>query len=1173
MDIATGNWFEYLREEVLTEGLRDIGLPEFVVDFIEEAMPTSPEKAKVYAGNEWKKSMTTGNLQTLQFTAVNYLIDQYGDYVIADKLGREGQPTDVAARAYKPDTSDSEHENKFLSKEEGEQAKQIKFVIQNLKNVLAKPMGAWRKAFMKAVKALSKAGIPSEKVESTQEYLKLLLQQEFRNWWYRYDLLFAWLNSEPTNYEYIKGEESLRHAYAVAQDDLNNREDPEYIIHTFDDGSYWYNLDVSNCAVEGERMGHCGSDSRGVLVSLRKKKGKRKESSSYVTMTWGAGEQTIYQIKGRSNDAPPVEVWDHIDWFIKEMDIESVEETGEHSNDAEGIGEMTEYLQTRNRGVSFEGAVDVDAIQEALDEIANNYDGEQTSISAEAMGPEEHGGDAGVYITMNGYASMEIELRWAGFKEEDGFYIPTLGPRTATSDATTDDKLSPIPINSWGSEAREFEDETGFDAMGWDIPGEDVETEWSMQMKEGSHPPDHEGEAGDTGPMMAVLHVEWRTSETETADDVDDAARSFENFASEMENYDESYDDHYAEVRGKMAQHGYIAKTTYDRDREEMAAYDMDHWKVWEDKAGLEFWFRPHRQSDSLVNSGGDVGKIPMDIMMWAHDEGRSGHIEGLFTRMFGSAPQGRPRRIENADLNRNMARNLEKLYAEQEASNPAQETLPFGQGYEGAPPHAVLAKDSRFVIEPETKYHGEGSGAYPNMPINWRYTIGVDHTASTEEIQTVKDIVKYFNENPDMVQGAAEKTIRDAMASIAALAAATKSDVMSGKRPQTAIQRIQSRYDAAAHSGDTNAERIILIVHWIKDNFDQMSEPERYVAWFKYLQPIKDGYFNLARSGDIEMDDDANLGMPKNWTKEVQDQMKAMKAFSGTVRDYSGIERGVPLAGTLGEPQPVGESAEQQIERMERLLQEKDPHYDLRIYSIKIDVAVQKDVGGEIQETQTEIRGIEGVTTVRTVGLTRHLPQALGATYEIKFELLGATSRVKYRDRVLLPGLRGVKGLRITGVSPIHRTNVRGTIRTVRENKQLLEYGYGGTKAGLGFQAQRSQAMETPRMSLVDVAADWMQGGVMAYDVAMNTTDMRYHVMMPVSELLPYRSREFRAPKDAFDGMYHHFIQKGAQAPVYVAIGKNGRIRITGNEDLVWFAKRSGLQELPVFLSYQNQV
>ena len=61
MDISTGNWFEYLREEVLTEGIRDIGLPEFVIDRIEEAMPNASEKAKMYIGNNWKKS--TGSMR------------------------------------------------------------------------------------------------------------------------------------------------------------------------------------------------------------------------------------------------------------------------------------------------------------------------------------------------------------------------------------------------------------------------------------------------------------------------------------------------------------------------------------------------------------------------------------------------------------------------------------------------------------------------------------------------------------------------------------------------------------------------------------------------------------------------------------------------------------------------------------------------------------------------------------------------------------------------------------------------------------------------------------------------------------------------------------------------------------------------------------------------------
>ena len=194
-------------------------------------------------------------------------------------------------------------------------------------------------------------------------------------------------------------------------------------------------------------------------------------------------------------------------------------------------------------------------------------------------------------------------------------------------------------------------------------------------------------------------------------------------------------------------------------------------------------------------------------------------------------------------------------------------------------------------------------------------------------------------------------------------------------------------------------------------------------------------------------------------------------------------------------------------------------------------------------------------------------------ATYEIKFELVGSIGRVKYRDKILIPNLMQIKGLRILRVSPIHRTNVRGTLRTVRE-ELIKEAGFGGEYGGsaVGFNHSTTK-IPSNRMDLESIAADWSAGSVMAYDAPMDTTDMRYHVMMPVEDLLKYIGREFRAPMDAFDGMYQNFIKNGAEAPVYVAVGKNNRVKITGNEDLIWFAKRAGLRELPVFLSYQKQV
>jgi len=1090
--------------------------------------------------------------------------------MVGDERAATGEIVARTITPYRIDRDVGPQQRAQYDDETIEQNKKIAFVVQNVKAAIGKPCGTWRKSFMKATKALSKVGVPSEKVEKAKEFLQQFYISEFRRWWNHHDVLFSWLNSEPTNYELIKGKE-VGEANDFAEEDLKSREDPENVIHTFEDGSYWYNLDTSHCSVEGERMGHCGGDTRGTLVSLRKRYPGRKASSSYVTMTWedeGYGGNYLYQIKGRSNDAPPHESWDHIDWFIKNLGITAVQESGEHSNDYDGFVEMNNYLASQNPGVSFTGAVDEAAIQEAINEVVNNYEGENSSISGEVYGPDDHGGDAGVYAYMNAHCNIQIDLGWKGFEYRNNEYTPTLGP----DDTTQDERFHPIPGNTWGTESREFLSETEIENIEWDLPGEG-ELEWEVTMLVGAQP---EGEEiNPDAPATAHLEIEIRMAEQEGIEDEDDATRNAQYFADQvMENFEDKYAEIHEHIRSKLAEEGYAAKTAFDREQQGMSEMGLDHWKVYKDGPKLEFWFRRSKHQDNAVmNSGGEVGSVPQLVKMWGFDETRDGHIDGIYSRMFGSRPApGRPVRIENDDLSRNMARNLEKLYRAAEQPAAGQQQLALGDEYKAPPPSLVLAKDSRFIIMPETTHQAE---RYPTMLLNWKYEIAVDAKSSVEEVETVKKIVKYFNEHPDMVEEAAEETIRVPLESMKALADATKNDVMSGKWVQSAIQAIDSRYGGRAMSGsDEWAERIIMIAKWIKENFDQMDEVEKWVAWYKYLSPLKEARFNMAREGDIEMDDNDNLGRPAGWKKKVQDQLKQLGTYGGTVRDYSGVQRGEPLAGTLGEPVPVGESVEHQIDRIDRLLQEKDPNYDLRIYSIQVDVSVQDDIGGETQETQTEIRGIPGVTTVRTSGTPRTIGNTQLSTYEIKFELLGTESRVRYRDSTLIPGLMRVKGLRVLRVSPIHRTNMRGTIRTVRETL-IKEGGLSGGGFGGGVSAMPNLSrgpMVTPRLTIKQALEDWV-GGVMPYDVPMDTNEMAYHVMTPVSELLPYISREFRAPKDAFDGMYQHFISHGPQEPVYVALGKNNRVKITGNEDIIWFAKRAGLQDVPVFFSYQRQV
>ena len=266
MDISTGSWFEYLREEVLTEGLRDIGLPEPVIDFIENGMANSPEKSKMYVGNEWKKNTWTPGYRDQYVDEVwhKFMLRNFRNQIegsrpfgLDNDAGLPLQARTVAV--YDEDgREDSPPEKRVKYDEETvKQNKMIAFVIENIDNVLSKPMGNWRKAFAKALKALSKAGIPSEKVEIVKNELDRITIGEFRQFWNRYDILFSWLNDEPTNYEVIKGTPRINSALLMAQEDLDSKEDPDNILHTFENGYYWYNLDTSNCSVEGERMGHC----------------------------------------------------------------------------------------------------------------------------------------------------------------------------------------------------------------------------------------------------------------------------------------------------------------------------------------------------------------------------------------------------------------------------------------------------------------------------------------------------------------------------------------------------------------------------------------------------------------------------------------------------------------------------------------------------------------------------------------------------------------------------------------------------------------------------------------------------------------------------------------------------------------------------------------------------
>ena len=316
-------------------------------------------------------------------------------------------------------------------------------------------------------------------------------------------------------------------------------------------------------------------------------------------MTWedeGYGGNYLYQIKGRSNEAPPDNTWDHIDWFIKNLGITAVQESGEHSNDLAGFVEMNNWLASKNPSVTFEGQSDEEALQEAVDEVVSNYEGENSSISGEVYGPNEHGGDGGIYIYMNGYANLQIDLGWKGFELRNNEFTPTLGP----ADTTQDERFRVIPENTWGSEAREFKGDTEIENVEWDLPGEDSEIEWEVKMLVGADP---NWETGDPEPpATAHLEITFRANDQDAVEDEDDATRNAQYFADAMtENFEDKYAEIHEHIRSKLAEEGYAAKTAFDREQQGMYDMALDHWKIYKDGPKLEFWFRRSRRQDNAV--------------------------------------------------------------------------------------------------------------------------------------------------------------------------------------------------------------------------------------------------------------------------------------------------------------------------------------------------------------------------------------------------------------------------------------------------------------------------------------------------------------------------------------------------------------------------------------------
>ena len=1153
MGYSSDKWFRYLKENVrIDEGVRDIGLTEMIADFIESALYDAPESAKTWMGHRWKKThlhqfMAAAPRQQFRFDTIEPLLSALDYWTGAAKQDDLEPPKlDVQFESILK-------ENVEWSAEKAERTKQV---LKNINRTIKDDaLGKWPRAFKRAVKNLSKLGLKSEVVEFVQEVLQNTEDRAWKAFETRFRDVFTFLNLHPDNIRVLAEYELMADADNKAEAELSEMEDPDQILHKFDDGSYWYDLQAGSCDIEGERMGHCGAgQSGGNLYSLRKPEGKRGKSKSFVTLE--ASQDTVYQIKGRGNSAPPEATWNHIVWFIDNMGIETVEEQGEYSDNPEDFEYMNEHLE-RYTNANFAGnrQARVHELENELQNLGYELDGlERSEVYFEIS---DYGEDENkIYVDASVEAIMEIDLGWPMFFETKGGYI------AMDKEGNPITGLQMIPTTY--SQQNDFVRDVGIDAVADELPGELNQIDLEFKMLQGVVPDDWDYAAEGDYPDTAHLIVTINKSETfvdEEREGGSSAAYECSNFQQAVQDdFDEEdkYKQHVRSVQADLQAEEYMKQNAYVKDMDKLQKInDLKHWSVYVDSSEAKLTFLDENNAGQATNKLPTGLALPTEVMIY-RTAGEREDPRSVISAMFPNIGFRNLEEIRAPSLNSQMATRLNDAYGSAQRAKMAasgQEEFDFGPQYE-AKPAMELAKDIELVIYPKIRYDVREPNRVPTLSFDFFFQIRVGFDDNVEEIDRVLAMAAHINDNPTIVREAVRDIIAVPMSELNDGVQARKSKLLNPNTAVSYYNEMDSKFGASAAAGNDDDERRMLIAMWIRDNYAQMDEIEKFVAYWKYIIPMLglDGQVFRIFGANAAINPDT--GEPRNWYDLVQNERQ---------------RRGVGLAGSS----PVNESIEDQIARIDALLNEKESPIDLRIYRTQVGCSVDSGIAGADMEVETQIRGIDGVTTVKSLvdskrPLTANTEYVV---YEIKFELMGATSRKEYREVVLFPGLRRIPGLNIIDWTSIHRTNVRGTIRTVRENYDVSNVaGLGGSLAAVAGRAP-TPAMPTPRPALQKMIDDWSEGGVQLYDAPMNTNSMRYTVMMPVDELAPLISATYRGDRNDFNGRYRYFIKDGPQNPVYLAIGQNRRAKITGNEDLVWFAKKSGLEELPVFISYQKQV
>ena len=968
MSFATDKWFQHIRGELLTEGLADIGLDEMIQKEIEAKMPEASEKGRMWVGAAWKA--LDGKRVSNYGWFEGYLRNAIMERVRAFQVGENN-------------------------------------ILLNLVNAYTtQPVGKWPRAKRKFARNSLRFKVPNREITQTVLDLKVLEERTWRWFSSRIENVITTLNQNPNNYQIIKDIPPSDYQLAEQEcfDFQQTQEDPDQIMHVFDDGTYWYDLDTYQCETESNRMGHCGSDSRGTLYSLRRKEEGKKTSKSYITISYNAQEETIYQVKGRQNTCPPRELWNHIATFIEITGAEKLAETGEYSNEEDKFEELGKWLD-ENTGIEFEGSLEkrIEEFRQEVERLENDWERTEYFQQIDFDGVSFDTIENGEYDMPAWFASVSSIASKLPFDltEETMRTLYAVGSEDPQDLALSDEIEEAI--------MEIFKEEDRNDII---KDAHHYHEAYAYLLRA-----DNYAQAFIKADNMSRLMREDREQLTKGSDTyvvIWDIGRLFEDYAqSQFNNTDADAFGEWYEVVNEMVD---------DLDDSLDAIEDLlisrklakrPDLKGYADRAEEEF--NNFTVATSTKAKRGTIELFASGVLFKATEEQMQALKQVGFNRSLFRQDNGS---YWGYELRREFLDTVFNYDRQAQAFAKNQMKLNFGEKYKEIPDDTF---DKAFEIIEQDAQIGitttpAGKGTPPS--INYKITIVMD-----------------------------------------------------------------------------------------KNTFPVLGP---YIEYY-------DNHFDV---------------MIKGFERGVRAEVKKAEEV---YQQKTGSDTSLPVEEARANP------------------------LDVRLYEIDFVMSYPLGKGFEMTDIHNIIRAIPDVTTVRTIGETKKTQSNRTISLQrLKFALQGQKSRLEWVKQILIPQIR-----KISSEIRLHKIE---NAELVSNSKQRLEEGYFDSSM------RQSPGRTTPLPSIQSLIDDWVEGGVM-YDQPTNHNLTRYSVMMPVADLEGLMCRQPRKHGHHFDAGYQNFIENGPRDPIYLAIGKNGRAKITGNEDDLRYAIKAGVEEVPVFISYQRQV